>query len=95
VRITPSYTLSELEMLSNWKPLENTSRKSSRMRRGSICRLMSEISLPMPGSISRNCPSLAASLSSPASEAKSIASGSLRHDSEPERVALPPLTSPA
>src|SRR2546423_5720884 len=52
-------------MRSKRKPLEKTSRKSSAIRRGSACRFMSEISLPKPGSISRNCPSSDVSLSSP------------------------------
>src|SRR5256885_990442 len=52
-------------MRSKRKPLEKTSRKSRPIRRGSACRFMSEISLPKPGSISRNCPSSEVSLSSP------------------------------
>ena len=67
--MTPRAMSMELAMRSNWKPLENTSRKSSAMRRGSICRLISDSSFPMPGSISRNCPSSACICSLPPSVA--------------------------
>src|SRR2546423_130939 len=66
--------------------------KSCAMRRGSACRLMSEISLPMPGSISRNWPSSALILSSPERVALSSVSGSPSQFTEPSSFALPPST---
>src|ERR1051325_8439458 len=63
----PWSTRDAASMRSKRNPLENTSRKSSVMRRGSACRFMSEISLPSPGSISRHWAFSALLLSSPPS----------------------------
>src|SRR4029079_4185737 len=64
--ITPASTRAFASMRSKRNPFEKTSRKSSWMRRGSCCRFMREISLPRPGSISRNSPSSTFILRSPA-----------------------------
>jgi hypothetical protein len=62
---TPRAICAVASMRSHLNPLENTSRKSSAMRWGSICKLISDTSLPMPGSISRNWPSAACTSSRP------------------------------
>src|SRR5450830_165045 len=81
-------------ILSNAKPSENTSRKSSARRRGKACKLSTPSSLAAPGSTLRNWPVCTSICTCPLKVGMSSENGKPFQLTSPSSLPLPPRTTP-